>query len=269
MTCRRARGMPAFLALSAMVISGTLFAQAPPDPAEQDRLLAAIEAYAAGYVSGLPNFLCEQVTHQYDAALKSNRWHKGDALTSRLSFQSGKEKRVLELVNGKPADPERRQWRTPLTSEGEFGILLGVVLGPDSDATFTWNRWESIRGKRLAVFDFSVDKEHSTLRMQLSDLAQAVLPYHGSVFADPDSGAVWRITDAVTSDIPPKLEMRDISTVIDYEETTIGDRQYLLPASATVAVTTWSRRIRNEIEFQGYRKFDADSVIHFDPAPGK
>ncbi len=173
------------------------------------------------------------------------------------------------MVNGKPADQERRQWRAPLTSEGEFGTLLGVVLGPGGDATFTWNRWESIRGKRLAVFDFSVDKEHSTLRMRLSDLAQAVLPYHGSVFADPDTGAVWRIGDAATSDIPPQLEMRDISTVIDYDETTIGDRQYLLPTSATVTVTTWSRRIRNEIQFQGYRKFDADTVIRFDTPPAQ
>jgi hypothetical protein len=257
--------MHALPVLGALLLSGGLLAQAPPDGAEQDRLLESIEAYAAGYVSGLPNFLCEQVTHQYEAALNSNRWRQGDSLTSRLTFQGGEEKRVLELVNGKPADPERRQWRTPLTTEGEFGTLLGTVAGPGGEATFTWNRWETLRGKRLAVFDFSVDKERSTLRMRLSDMAQAVLPYHGSLFADPVTGAVWRITNATTSDIPPKLEMRDISTVIDYDETTIGDKQYLLPVSATVSVTTWSRRIRNEIQFQGYRKFEADSVIHFEP----
>jgi hypothetical protein len=236
---------------------------AAPDPATQDRLLEAMEQYGEQYVSGLPNFLCVQVTHQFEAGLNSNRWHKGDTLTSRLSFHDGHEKRTLDLVNGKPADPTKRQWHTPLISEGEFGILLSRLMDPASDASFTWNRWETVRGKRLAVFDYTVDKEHSTLSMQLSDLAKAVLPYHGSVSVDPETGAVWRVTDAADSDIPLSLQMREIGTVIDYCETSISGKSYLLPCTATVSVTTWDGKVRNELEFQDYRKFEAESVIKF------
>jgi hypothetical protein len=236
---------------------------APPEPAAQDRLLEAMERYGAQYVSGLPNFLCVQVTRQFEAGMHSDRWRKGDTLTSRLSFHDGQEKRTLELVNGKPADPAKRQWHTPLVTEGEFGILISRVVDPASDATFTWSRWESVRGKRLAVFDYSVDKEHSTLTMQLSDLAKGVLAYRGSVYVDAETGAVWRITDTADSGIPPQLRLRQISTVVDYAETPIGGKPYLLPCAATVAVITDTGRVRNELEFQGYRKFEAESVITF------
>jgi len=239
---------------------------APPAPDVQDRMLDAMEHYGTQYVASLPNFLCVQVTHQFEAGYRSNRWRKGDTLTSRLSFRDGEEKRTLDLVNGKPADPLKRHWHTPLTTEGEFGTLLSRIVDPDSEASFAWNRWETVRGKRLAVFDYTVDKEHSTLKMQLSDLARAVLPYHGSMFIDPDTGAVWRITDAADSDIPPQLQMRQISTVIDYAETQIGGKTYLLPATASITVVSFAGNVRNDLEFQDYRKFEADSVIKFGDA---
>jgi hypothetical protein len=220
--------------------------------------------YAAQYVSNLPNFLCVQVTRQFDAGKKSNRWHKGDTLVSKLSFNQGREERTLDSVNGKPVDPSKTRRRPPLSTEGEFGILLSRVLGPDSEAWFTWNRWETLRGKRLAVFDFTVDKQHSTLSLSLSDLAKAIVPYRGSIYADPATGAVWRISDTA-SDIPPQLLTREISTTIDYDEISIGDRKYLLPVQATVTVLLETKKIRNEMEFQDYRKFEADSAVTFGP----
>jgi hypothetical protein len=257
--------LPFALAQDATPAQAAVPAQdAAPGADEQDRMLERIEAYGAHYVSSLPDFLCVQVTRHFEAALNSNRFHKGDTITEKLSFHDGEEKRTVDLVNGKPADGARRPWRERFTSEGEFGILIDRVLGPDSYATFTWSRWETVRGKRLAVFDYAVDKERSTLHLELSDLARAVLAYHGSVFADPATGAVWRITEAVTKDIPPQLQTREVSTVIDYDQTTIGDRQYLLPVTATVSAITWQGRIRNEMEFREYRKFGADSVIHFE-----
>ena len=235
-----------------------------PNPATQDQILDAMHRYAAEYVSNLPNFLCVQVTRQFDAGKKSNRWHKGDTLIARLSFNQGREERTLDSVNGKPVESGRSLRRPPLSTEGEFGILLSRVLGPDSEAWFTWSRWEALRGKRLAVFDFTVDRQHSTLSLSLSDLARAIVPYRGSIYADPSTGAVWRISDSA-SDIPPQLLTRAISTTIDYDEISIGDRKYLLPVQAIVSVLLETKKIRNEMEFHGYRKFESDSAVTFGP----
>jgi len=238
--------------------------EAPPDPAEQDRLLAAMHEYADHYISSLPNFICTQVTRQLEAGKKSNRWHKGDTLTTTLMFNRGREQRKLVLVNGKPVEPGPKRWHTPLITEGEFAILLSRVLGAESQAYFTWGRWETLREKRLAVFDYTVDKRHSTLTLSLSDLAKATVAYSGSVWGDPATGAVWRITDTA-SDIPPALLTRAISTAIDYGEVLIGEKKYLLPIEATAALLLETKKVRNEMEFQGYRKFEADTVITFGP----
>ena len=251
---------PALLALA-----GTSLAdEAPPDSAEQDRLLTAMHQYADQYISSLPNFLCEQVTHQLEAGKRSNRWHKGDTLTTTLAFNRGREQRKLALVNGKPVEPGQIRWHRPLITEGEFGILLSRVLGAESHAYFTWSRWETLNGKQLAVFDYSVDQQHSTLTLSLSDLAKATVPYAGTVWGDPATGAVWRITDAAT-DIPPALLTQRISTTIDYGEVLIGEKKYLLPVQAAVSLLLETKKVRNEMEFQNYRKFEADSVITFGP----
>jgi hypothetical protein len=249
--------------LSGVTFAETAVSQDPPSGAEQDKLLDAMQAYAEQYVSRLPNFLCMQVTRQFEAGRKSKHWSKGDTLTSKLSFNQGHEQRTLELVNGKQVKPGRKRWRTPLVTESEFGTLLGQVLG-DNGTAFTWSRWDTLRGRRVAVFDYIVDKQHSTLTLSLSDLVKAVIPYHGSVYADPANGTVWRISDTST-EIPPALETREISTTVEYNEIQIGGAQYLLPLQATVSLLLDRKKIRNEIAFQDYRKFEADSEITFGP----
>lgn len=233
-----------------------------PDPTEQQKMVAAIQTYAEKYVSNLPNFICEQVTEQFEAGKKPTHWRKGDTLTSKLVFNQGREERSLELVNDKPPKPGIRRWRTPLITEGEFGILLGSVFGSSSNASFSWNQWEVVAGRPVAVFDYSIDGQHSTLRLSLSDLAQATVPYHGSVYADPTSGVVWRITNSAT-DIPAAVQTKSITTMVDYQEVLIGSATYVLPIRATVFLRTDSNNIRNQMEFRNYRKFEADSTITY------
>lgn len=264
--------VPLLLAAAALA-QDSFGGSAEERPAGAAEILDRMRAYADGYVANLPNFLCDQVTRQYEAGKRSNKWHSGDTLLGKLSFHEGNEERHLDRVNGKPIKPGQKPWKTPLVTEGEFGALLGTVLGPDSPAVFSWRGWETLRGKRLAVFDYSVDKEHSTLTLRLSDLAKAAIPYSGAVYGDPDTGAVWRITDS-SSDIPAVLATREISTTIDYSETPIGDKSYVLPVEAVVSLLTEDKKVRNEIAFENYRKFDTGSVIHFGsdsdtPAPPK
>ncbi|MBV8069611.1 MAG: hypothetical protein JO270_06875 [Acidobacteriaceae bacterium] len=249
----------------------TSVSPAVPDAASQERMLTDMHRYAAGYVSDLPNFICQQVTYQFEAGRQPKHWHKGDTLTSKLVFNAGREERTLELVNDKPIRTAVRFWRTPLTSEGEFGMLIETVFGKSSEAVFRWNRWDIVNGQRLAVFDYSIAREHSTLSLSLSDLAKATVAYHGSVYADPRSGAILRISNAA-EDIPKVVQTRSIGTVIDYGEVDIAGTKYLLPARAVVSLATDTNNVRNEIHFQNYRKFEAESHITFAsdaPAEGK
>lgn len=236
--------------------------QAVPDSAAQQKMLAAMGQYASDYISNLPNFICEQVTEQFQAGRKSNHWRKGDTLTSKLTFNQGKENYNLELVNNKPIKPGMKRWRTPLTTSGEFGVLLSRIFGGQSNASFQWSGWQTLDGKRVAVFDYSIDQQHSTLKISRSDLSNAVIPYHGSVYGDPDAGVIWRATDSA-SGLPDNLDTKSISTSVDYGDVSIGDKSYVMPVKATVLLETKDRKIRNELTFQNYRKFGAESTITF------
>jgi hypothetical protein len=234
----------------------------PPDAAEQARILQAMRLYAGQYIANLPNFICEQVTRQFEAGRKPNRWRAGDVLTSKLLFNAGHEERNLELVNDKPIRPGIRRWHTPLQTEGEFGTLLDRVFSSASQASFGWKGWDVVAGKRVAVFTFVIDAEHSTMTLQLSDLAKATVAYQGTVYGDPDSGAIWRITDSAT-ELPRELRTKSIATAIEYDEVPIGEKRYLLPLQAIIWMTTDTNHVRNELEFRNYRKFETDSVIRF------
>ncbi len=242
-------------------------APATPSSAAQQKLLASLRQYAGRYVDNLPNFICEQVTRQFEAGKKPKHWHKGDTLTAKLVYNEGREERTLEFVNNRPVTTHPGFWRRPLVTEGEFGMLMERVFGSITDADFTWAGWQLIRGRWLAEFDYAIDKQHSTLSLTLGDTVKAIVPYHGSVYADPNTGAIWRITSN-PADIPPELQTRSIATVIDYDDVTIGGQSYVLPAQAVVVLVTLSNHIRNEIYFTNYRKFEAESRITYAPGSG-
>jgi hypothetical protein len=234
-----------------------------PSAAEQTAMLDRMRDYASQYIGTLPDFLCRQTTAQYEAGKKAGaRWHRGDVLTVRLVFREGKEQRQLQLVNNKPLDRTSRGWRTPLVSEGEFGSLVANVFDPVTDAQFTWRGWENIETKRVAVFNFAVDRDHSRLSLSLSDLAKAIVPYGGTVAADAESGAIWRIVSG-TDQIPKAVRTRRIQTTISYAPVTIGAKSYLLPSQAEVYMLTDNDQVRNVLAFDDYRKFEAESTITF------
>jgi len=229
-------------------------------------MVEAMRDYADTYINKLPNFVCEQVTMQFEAGKNGKHWHKNDTLTSKLVYASGREERTLQLVNNKQVRYRTARPRVPFSSEGEFGILLNKIFDPASDAKFSWAGWENLRGTPVAKFDFAIDRAHSTLT--LINFIKATVPYHGSVYADPQSGSVLKVI-STTTETPPELQMTSVSTTVDYDHVRIGDQSYLLPVSADVLLVTDKDQVRNELHFEGYRKFEAESTISFGEESGE
>ena len=254
------------VALALLLVSGLLQAQDPPSQAEQDRMIAAMRDYAADYTAKLPNFICEEVTSQFEGGRKANRWRQGDTLRARLIYSNGREERKLLAVNDTAVAAYHRGWQKPLTVEGEFGELMIGILAPETAAKFTWSGWDDRDGRHLARFDYAIDQQHSILSLSLSDLSKARVATHGSLWADPQSGALWRIT-VEADDIPKAVRTRSSATTIEYGQVQIGGRTYLLPIRAQATVSYEGKTARNEIRFEGYRKFETESTITFGDAP--
>ena len=199
------------LALSptlALGASPSPFGQGEAVPTNASEMVAKARTYATEYIDRLPNFLCLQTTTHSTAGKKGEHWHRKDIQTAQLVFAGGKEKRTLQAVNGKPvSNGNGRGSRNQLTTEGEFGILLANILGPDSAADITWQGFENLRDHQVAVVKYAVDQPHSTLRLSRDYLTSAFVAYDGRVFFDPKTGAVLRITKEL-SDIPPNSKPR-------------------------------------------------------------
>jgi hypothetical protein len=239
-----------------------LYAQEAPADSEQQKILGAIKAYSENYVSRLPNFVCQQVTQEFQADSKGKHWRKADALSEKLVYSDGRERRTLELVNNKPLKAGRMRLRRPLSTEGEFGLLLSRIFDEGSDAKFAWDGWDTIRGHRVAKFNYTIDREHSS--MSLTSYIKATVAYGGSIFGEPETGAVWRVTSG-SAEIPEALQMKSIATTVNYDQVPIGSQTYLLPIDATVLVVADHDQTRNEMNFTGYQKFEAESTITFGP----
>jgi hypothetical protein len=232
---------------------------------QQDQLLSAARVYADRYMASLPSFICTQTVDQFESDKKARHWHKGDSLTEQLVWDQGREQRTLQLVNNRPLS-QGAAWRSPLTSEGEFGNLLDSVLGDSSKAVFSWRGWDKVGARRVAVFAYHIGQQDSSVRLTFGSW-DAVVPVEGLVFADADNGTVWRITND-TNEIPSELKTKSISRTVEYNEVAIGDNRYILPVHAVVLLNTGNSSIKNELWFDSYRKFSADSRISFSPADG-
>jgi len=247
--------------LTAFLCTVPLSARADgPDSAEQQRILDKVRQSVSRYLENLPNFVCSRVTEQFEAGKKPEHWKKRDTLTERLIFNQGKENFALELVNGKPVQAGHYVKR-PLETSGEFGELVRTVLDDKMEAQITWNGWQEINGHRVAVFDYLIDAQHSKTSVSLNGLA-VIVPYRGQLYADPETGDLWRITSDLLS-MPPEVETKSAVTTIDYGPVEISSKHFILPVTASILLDTGRSNLLNKIAFNQYRKFEAESKITF------
>lgn len=237
--------------------------EAPPDAAEQEQILTLMRRYATSY--RMPDVAYEQTIVSSEGRVGSNKWHTVGGSNSNRLAHDGREYWCCASISvgGRTRKPPAHpKWKNAgLFSFSQFEALA-------TKATIVWDHWETLRAHRLAVFNYSVSLKDSEWGLDRavkrgSDWtlikSGVYAPYSGSVYVDPATGAVWRITQVIT-EIPAPVKF--ISGVADYDEVMIGTRQYLLPVTSSTIIRRDTDR-RDEWFFRNYHKFDADSSITF------
>ncbi len=238
----------------------------PPSRAEQERILKEVQEYALNYVRRLPDFICTQVTRRYVDPTGLEFWQQQDTLTARLTYFEQKEEYKLLLVNGVLTDRPYESL-AGATSTGEFGSLMREIFEPETEAAFRWERWATLRGRRVHVFAYRVAQPRSKWRVSYERTQEITPAYQGLIYVDRDTLTVMRIT-LEAAEIPPAFPIQQASTVLDYDYTNIGGREYVLPLRAVVRMRKGKFLTKNEVEFRLYRKFEAEAIITFDtPEP--
>jgi hypothetical protein len=276
-----------------------------PDDATQKRMLEAARNYVAQTLPRLPNFLATRSTRRYDDSpqeLKKGAWPV--RLGLHLVDISSREISVRDERASLPSAVWQEQ--SGLISKGEFGSTLGMILADTAKGKVTWSHWEQIAGDPAAVFRYSVPRsasnyevigyqppvaEYANLRggqgvagigPQLSSHSSDITPtitrpaYHGSLWLDPATGTILRIT--IEADAKEGAPFQRASILLQYGTVQIGDSSFICPVRslALYEATTPAQANLSDapIEwlnltlFTGYHRFASTVKILTDkPAP--
>ena len=291
----------AFLDPPARELPGT----SVPDDSTQQRMLEVTRNYVARTLPRLPNFLATRSLRRYDDSpdeLKKGGWPV--RLGLHLVDTSNREISVWDERGRLPSAVWQEQ--SGLISNGEFGSTLGMILADSSKGKVTWSHWEQIAGDPAAVFRYSVPKSASSYEVtgyqqpvaeyanltgrqgvagigpQLSGHSSDITPtitkpgYHGSLWLDPATGTILRIT--IEADAKGSAPFQRASILVEYGPVQIGDSRFICPvrsvalyeatapaqANLSDAPTEWL----NIILFTGYHRFGSTIKILTDkPVP--
>ncbi len=235
-----------------------------PDPLEQKRILAEVTETALSYVQSLPNFICVQVTRRHIDPTGTETWRSDGVIQEQLSYVDHHEDYKVVMVNNQLVTGMTHDKVGGNRSSGEFGSMLEDVFDSSSNAKFEWQRWATLRGRRMHVFSFTILKPYSKYSIRDDASGRTVVPgYHGLVYADRDSLKVMRIT-MECDDLPAGFPVQEATEVMDYDFVNISGQKFVLPLKADLRFRGGSALVWNEIEFHLYKKFTSDATITFE-----
>jgi hypothetical protein len=237
----------------------------PPELDEQHKILDEVRDYVANYSKSLPNFICVQVTRRFvDMSGKATAWHPTDTITSKLTYDGVREDYEVILKNSQPVTNVKMEQLGGTVSEGEFGTMMKEIFDAESQATFGWDHWGTLRGRPTYVFAYDIAQANSRYRVEQVDTKQSIEPaYRGRIYVDQKTNMVTKIT-LDPYGIPPDFPIQDLHVTLDYDFAKIADGTYMLPLKAVLTSRAGRASTKNEIEFRLYRKFETGSTIKFD-----
>ena len=240
-----------------------------PDSIEQGKIIEETREYVKNYTKNLPNFICVQVTRRdVDPTGTGTAWHHEDTITTKLSYNEGREDYQVVLVNNTaPPAGTTMDKLGGTNSAGEFGSMMRDIFDRESSARFEWDHWGKLRGRATYVFSYDIGQQHSRFHIIAEKTNDIVTAYRGLIYIDQDTKMVTKYTE-IPYDIPEAFPIHNVQLSLDYDFTKIGDSEFLLPLKSVNSSTSTRHLSKNQIEFRLYRKFDTESTIKFEtPEP--
>lgn len=270
----------------------------PPDQTTQQRQLEATRKYAFGMLPRLPNLLATRTTYSFDDSPQEQE--KGAWLERVGLHQVSTSKAEVSVLSERQNLPVKESASMPtpngLVTWGEFGSVLLLILNDSAKGTTTWSHWEQTAGGPVSVFDYSVPKSASHYDVATpviedvergggssrwwasggvastvfnSKVLRTTPAYHGSLWVDPASGTILRVS--LVADLKGNPTLKSGAILVEYGSVRIKDQTFICPlrslalstapgsVSATLngTATEWL----NENLFTDYHLFASTSRI--------
>ncbi len=228
----------------------------PPDEPSQKKIIDDTIAKARAYEKELPDFVCSQVTIRNEDPKGTNQWKMLGSTNEELTFLHGQEEYRTVAINGKKVTGESGHAASVLTAN-DFATYLHWTFDTSAATEISWSSWDALRGHRVHVLGFRVQKDHSQLTVGKGKNA---IPsgFFGVINVDADSGAILKL-GLVPTDIPPTSPMQAYSLELNWDFAKVGDHYYVLPYRADQHYKEAKKTlVWNEVEYRDYRKPGAE-----------
>jgi hypothetical protein len=231
--------------------------------AEADAEILQDARHAASmFANGLPDFLVDQVTVRANGHTASGPWVPADTVQAEVAYTGGEEQYRNLRINGRPA--ERAVDKTGAWSTGEFVTTVLDVLSPNTDASFKRRGDERVLGRTALVYDFAVRQANSHWRIVLQDGRECMAAYDGRLWVDKASSRVLKLEQRARQ-LPAYCGAASAESAIEYGFVKITGQEYLMPVrSVATACAQVGGCFRNDLKFENYRKFAAESKITYE-----
>jgi hypothetical protein len=275
--------------------AGEIPADAAPDPAAATQMLTGIVNYVNSTVRQLPNLMAVRDTIGFeDKPQEDVQGLTGIETVASMPLHSVSRSSVTvtyrdrqEVVDEKAA--KHGTQIGGLSTSGEFGPILSLVVADALQGKITWGRWEQGAGGKEAVFHYAVPSEKSHYPVQFccySDWNAAngipdvrvfreIVSYHGEIVFDPASGAILRIT--MEADLPAGELVSRAGIQVEYGPVEIAGKKYICPAKSVSILQAHTAQQRgmisqehykgsaktflNDVAFGQYRRFGTETRI--------
>ena len=236
----------------------------PPDSVEQARVLDAARDYARDYSKNLPNFICTQVTRRYEDPSGLEFWQSQDTVVEKLSFFEQKEDYKLAVCEQSAFTGTRETYRRHGYTRGVRHAAEGM-FDPKSEAQFDWERWATLRGKRMHVFRYPIAQERSEYSVQYG--TSVTVPGMADLFISIGillrSCGSRRRSTRCRSDSRSTRSWRSLTTT----SSRLPTMSSCLPLKASTIARMSKQLFKNDVEFRNYNRFGAEATITFAPDP--
>jgi hypothetical protein len=199
-----------------------------------------------------------------------------DTLTIGVSYRQnvGEQYKVL-AINGVATGPQAKEGGEydkdipgGASSTGEYVTGLASLFKEESHTTFKVVDTDVLRGHRAIVYEFEIQKAHSSLELKAGQGLIANVGSRGRVWIDREQYRVLRF-EQIATEIPGDFPITAASSTVDYDWVPINEHPYLLPAHADILISQLGRGehgmqkldSRNDIRFRGYQKFGAELKV--------
>jgi hypothetical protein len=266
----------------------------PPLPA-QGKLFDRVIGYVNKTTHNLPNFLATRTTSHFEDSLQPvgemssgvasgspfhsfspSSLHTQAATYLPLHFIGKSSVSVAYREGAEIATGHKGSNLDPgLTTRGEFGPILGIVVDDAVHSSIVWGYWQSTATGRIAVFRYQVPVAQSHYLVEFRyghDLIQTHPAYHGEIAVDPVTGSILRLS--IVSEMAPPFQIVGSGIVVEYSPIVIGDRTYIcpvrgvalskmpvLPEADVPSETPPIQTHLNDVAFTNYHRFRADARI--------